>query len=80
MFIIIFIFFFFLVTIGPFSQHLSMFNFTSFILYATPANHANMEMEFWGGPSAASPHVGVFQVFDQWSAGAGKMNCNPRSR
>lgn len=65
------------VTIGPFSQHLNFFNFTDFILYATPANTANLEIEIFGGPN---PHVGVFQLFDQWRAGAGGLNCNPRSR
>ncbi|KAI8795294.1 hypothetical protein BgiBS90_003061 [Biomphalaria glabrata] len=65
------------VTIGPFSQHLNFFNFTDFILYATPSNTANLEIEFIGTPN---PHVGVFQMFDQWRAGAGGLSCNPRSR
>lgn len=65
------------VTIGPFSNSLNFFNFTDFILYATPANTANLEIEFVG---PTSPHVGVFQLFDKWRAGASGMNCNPRSR
>ncbi|XP_059153213.1 uncharacterized protein LOC131938981 isoform X2 [Physella acuta] len=66
------------VTIGPFSQHLNFFNFTDFILYASPANTANLELEYFpGGPN---PHLGVFQLFDQWRAGAGGMSCNARSR
>ncbi|GFN75903.1 hypothetical protein PoB_000240900 [Plakobranchus ocellatus] len=69
------------VTIGPFSQSLNFFNFSDFILYATPANSMGLELEFWGGaPSGSSPHVGVFQLFDKWRAGAGAMSCNPRSR
>ncbi|BFZ22850.1 hypothetical protein BsWGS_25889 [Bradybaena similaris] len=65
------------VTIGPFSSSLNFFNFTDFILYATPTNVANLEIEFL---TSASPHVGVFQLFDKWRAGAGGLNCNPRSR
>nr|QOW64993.1 hypothetical protein [Cepaea nemoralis] len=65
------------VTIGPFSSSLNFFNFTDFILYATPSNIANLEVEFIG---PTSPHVGVFQLFDKWRAGAGGLNCNPRSR
>ncbi|KAK3745314.1 hypothetical protein RRG08_012894 [Elysia crispata] len=69
------------VTIGPFSQSLNFFNFSDFILYATPANSVGMEMEFWGGGGqGGSPHVGVFQLFDKWRAGAGALSCNPRSR
>ncbi|CAG5127225.1 unnamed protein product, partial [Candidula unifasciata] len=67
-------------TIGPFSSSLNFFNFTDFILYATPLNTANLEVEFVG---TGQPHVGVFQLFDKWRAGAGGfnsfLNCNPRS-
>ncbi|GFS20999.1 hypothetical protein ElyMa_003327400 [Elysia marginata] len=42
----------------------------------------NMELEFWGGggQGGSSPHVGVFQLFDKWRAGAGALSCNPRTR
>jgi len=66
------------VTIGPFSRHLSMFNFTSFILYAKPILNMNMEYEFTT-PMSTNKHLGVFQLFSQWSAGAGGLSCGPNS-
>jgi len=69
------------VTIGPFSRHLSMFNFTSFILYAKPVLNTNpaYEMELAAPAASSNKHLGVFQLFTQWSAGAGGLSCGPNS-
>jgi len=64
------------VTIGPFSPHLSMFNFTSFIMFAEPFNRGAPDMMTGAG---AGKHLGVFQLFDRWSAGAGGLTCSPSS-
>jgi len=65
------------VTIGPFSPHLSMFNFTSFIMYAEPFSRGAADM--MGAGAGAGKHLGVFQLFDRWSAGAGGLTCSPSS-
>jgi len=65
------------VTIGPFSPHLSMFNFTSFIMYAEPFSRGAPDM--MGAGAGAGKHLGVFQLFDRWSAGAGGLTCSPSS-
>lgn len=67
------------VTIGPFSSHLSMFNFTSFILYSVPSIPQNVELEYMAGGNPAGKHIGVFQLFREWAAGAGGLSCGLRS-
>ncbi|BFZ23906.1 hypothetical protein BsWGS_26944 [Bradybaena similaris] len=65
------------VTIGPFSKTLNFFNFTDFILYATPVT-APVDSQYLARNTKTL--VGVFQLFDKWRAGAGGLTCSPNSR
>lgn len=73
------------VSIAPFSEAYQHLNFTSFIMYAKPTSNMaavpEYMMEFM--PPVAptvNKHVGVFQVFRQYAAGAGAMKCSPTSK